>query len=180
MEQKVSTSKSALQYGALFGVLMILEFVIVYVMDVDPISNPTTGIIINTLNYLVFPVSIITIGCVNYKKNLNNGFVSFVECLKIGVTICLIAGLIYGVFSAVFNMIFPEFVEDIMKKTRQVMLQQNPNMSSEQAEMAISMTKKFMNPAIVIPATVAMFSFMGLIFSLIIGAFVKNENPHSA
>ncbi len=180
MEQKVSTSKSALQYGALFGVLMILEFVIVYVMDVDPISNPTTGIIINTLNYLVFPVSIITIGCVNYKKNLNNGFVSFVECIKIGVTICLIAGLIYGVFSAVFNMIFPEFVEDIMKKTRQVMLQQNPNMSSEQAEMAISMKKKFMNPAIVIPATVAMFSFMGFIFSLIIGAFVKNENPHSA
>ena len=180
MEQKVSPSKSALQYGALFGVLMILEFVIVYVMDVDPITNPTTGIIINIVNYLVFPVSIISIGCVNYKKNLNNGFVTFGDCLKIGVTICLIAGLIYGVFSAVFNMIFPEFVEDIMKKTRQVMLQQNPNMTSEQAEMAISMTKKFMNPAIVIPATVAMFSFMGLIFSLIIGAFVKNENPHSA
>ena len=180
MEQKVSPSKSALQYGALFGVLMILEFVIVYVMDVDPITNPTTGIIINIVNYLVFPVSIISIGCVNYKKNHNNGFVTFGDCLKIGVTICLIAGLIYGVFSAVFNMIFPEFVEDIMKKTRQVMLQQNPNMTSEQAEMAISMTKKFMNPAIVIPATVAMFSFMGLIFSLIIGAFVKNENPHSA
>jgi hypothetical protein len=180
MEKKVSPSKSALQYGALFGVLMILEFVIVYVMDVDPITNPTTGIIINILNYLVFPVSIISIGCVNYKKNLNNGFVTFGECLKIGVTICLIAGLIYGVFSAVFNMIFPEFVEDIMKKTRQVMLQQNPNMTSEQAEMTISMTKKFMNTAIVIPATVAMFSFMGLIFSLIIGAFVKNENPHTA
>jgi hypothetical protein len=180
MDQKVSPSKSALQYGALFGVLMVLEFVIVYVMDIDPISNPTTGIVINTLNYLIFPVSIITFGSVNFKKNLNNGFVSFGECLKIGVTICLIAGLIYGVFSAVFNMIFPEFVEEIMKKTRQVMLQQNPNMTSEQAEMAISMTKKFMNPAIVIPATVAMFSFTGLIYSLIIGAFVKNENPHSA
>ncbi len=180
MDQKVSPSKSALQYGALFGVLMVLEFVIVYVMDIDPISNPTTGIVINTLNYLIFPVSIITFGSVNFKKNLNNGFVTFGECLKIGVTICLIAGLIYGVFSAVFNMIFPEFVEEIMKKTRQVMLQQNPNMTSEQAEMAISMTKKFMNPAIVIPATVAMFSFIGLIYSLIIGAFVKNENPHSA
>jgi hypothetical protein len=180
MDQKVSPSKSALQYGALFGVLMVLEFVIVYVMDIDPILNPTTGIVINTLNYLIFPVSIITFGSVNFKKNLNNGFDSFGECLKIGVTICLIAGLIYGVFSAVFNMIFPEFVEEIMKKTRQVMLQQNPNMTSEQAEMAISMTKKFMNPAIVIPATVAMFSFIGLIYSLIIGAFVKNENPHSA
>ena len=99
----MSPSKSALQYGALFGILMVLEFVIVYVMDVDPISNPAAGIIINTLNYLVFPVSIITISCMNYKKNLNNGFISFGECLKIGVTICLIAGLIYGVFSAVFR-----------------------------------------------------------------------------
>jgi hypothetical protein len=179
MEQKISPSKSAILYGALFGVLMVLEFVIVYVMDVDPITNPSTGIIINILNYLIFPVSIITIGCMNYKKNLNNGFVTFGECLKIGVTICLLAGLIYGVFSAVFNMIFPEFVEDILRKTKQVMLQQNPNMTSDQVEIGISITKKFMNPAIVIPATVAMFSFMGLIFSLIIGAFVKNENPHS-
>ena len=115
----------------------------------------------------------------NYKKNLNNGFISFGECLKIGVTICLIAGLIYGVFSAVFNMIFPEFIEDLMKKTRQVMLKQNPTMTSAQVEMAISMTKKFMSPAIVIPVTIAMYSFMGLIYSLIIGAFVKNDNPQS-
>ena len=179
MEQKMSPSKSALQYGALFGILMVLEFVIVYVMDVDSISNPAAGIVINTMNYLVFPVSIITISCMNYKKNLNNGFISFGECLKIGVTICLIAGLIYGVFSAVFNMIFPEFIEDLMKKTRQVMLKQNPSMTSAQAEMAISMTKKFMSPAIVIPATIAMYSFIGLIYSLIIGAFVKNDNPQS-
>lgn len=38
MEQKVSPSKSALQYGALFGVLMVLEFVIVYVMDFDQLQ----------------------------------------------------------------------------------------------------------------------------------------------
>lgn len=179
MEQKISPSKSALQFGLLFGILMVLEFVIVYVIDVDPISNPTAGIVINTLNYLVFPVSIITFSCMNYKKNLNNGFISFGECLKIGVTICLIAGLIYGIFSAVFNMVFPEFMEDLLKKTRQVILKQNPTMTSDQVEMAISMTKKFMNPAIVIPVTVAMYSFIGLIYSLIIGAFVKNDNPQS-
>jgi hypothetical protein len=179
MEQKMSPSKSAIQYGALFGILMVLEFVIVYVMDVDPISNPAAGIVINALNYLVFPISIITVGCMNYKKKLNNGFISFGECLKIGVTICLIAGLIYGIFSAVFNMVFPEFIEDLMKKTRQVMLKQNPTMTSAQVEMAISMTKKFMSPAIVIPVTIAMYSFMGLLYSLIIGAFVKNDNPQS-
>ena len=179
MEQKKSPSKSALQYGVLFGILMVLEFVIVYVMDIDPISNPAAGIVINTLNYLLFPVSIITIGCLNYKKKLNEGFISFGECLKIGVTICLIAGLIYGIFSVVFNMIFPEFMEEILKKTKQVMLQQNPTLTTAQLDMAMSMTKKFMSPALMVPVTVAMYSFIGLIYSLIIGAFVKNDNPQS-
>jgi len=131
------------------------------------------------MNYLVFPVSIITIGCLNYKKKLNEGFISFGECLKIGVTICLIAGLIYGIFSVVFNMIFPEFMEEILKKTKQVMLQQNPSLTTAQLEMAMSMTKKFMSPALMVPVTVAMYSFIGLIYSLIIGAFVKNDNPQS-
>lgn len=179
MEQKKSPSKSALQYGVLFGILMVLEFVILYVMDIDPITNPSAGIVINTMNYLVFPVSIITIGCLNYKKKLNEGFISFGECLKIGVTICLIAGLIYGIFSVVFNMIFPEFMEEILKKTKQVMLQQNPTLTTAQLDMAMSMTKKFMSPALMVPVTVAMYSFIGLIYSLIIGAFVKNDNPQS-
>ena len=179
MEQTSSPSKSALQYGILFGVFMILEFVISYVMNIDPITNPTAGVIINVLNYLILPVTLIFIGCDNYKKKLNGGFISFGECLKIGVSICFIAGLIYALFSVVFNMIFPEFTEEILKKTRQVMLKQNSSMTSEQLEMAMSMTKKFMSPVFVIPITLAMFSFIGLIHSLIIGAFVKNEKPQS-
>lgn len=179
MEQKISPSKSALQFGILFGIFMVLEFVLLYVLNIDPITNPTVGIIVNVLNYLVLPVALIYIGCDNYKKKLNNGFISFGESLKIGVTICLIAGLIYALFSIAFNLMFPEFMDEILRKTRQVMLQQNPDMTSQQLEMAMSMTKKFMSPALVVPVTVAMFSFIGLLYSLIIGAIVKNEKPQS-
>lgn len=179
MEQKISPSKSALQFGILFGIFMVLEFVILYILNIDPITNPTVGIIVNVLNYLVLPVILITLGCTNYKQKLNGGFISFGECLKIGVTICLVAGLIYALFSIVFNMVFPEFMEDVLKKTRQVMLQQSPELTSEQLDMAIAMTKKFMSPALVVPVTVAMFSFIGLIYSLIVGAVVKNDKPQS-
>ena len=137
MEEKISPSKSALQYGILFGVFMVLEFVLLYVLNIDPITNPTVGIVVNILNYLVLPVILITVGCNNYKKKLNFGFISFGECLKIGVTICLIAGLIYALFSIVFNMIFPVFMEEFLKKTRQVMLNQNQTMTSEQLKMEI-------------------------------------------
>jgi ethanolamine transporter EutH len=179
MEQKISPSKSALPYGILFGIFMVLEFVILYVLNIDPITNPTVGIVVNVLNYLVLPVILIIIGCNNYKKKLNFGFISFGECLKIGVTICLIAGLIYALFSIVFNLIFPEFMDEILKKTRQVMVQKSPELTSEQLDMAMTMTKKFMSPALVVPVTVVMFSFIGLIYSLIIGAFVKNDKPQS-
>jgi hypothetical protein len=179
MEQKISPSKSALQLGILFGIFMVLEFVILYVLNVDPISNPTIGVIINLFNYLIVPVSIITYGCINFKQKFNNGFVTFGECLKIGVSICVIASLIYAVFSVIFNLIFPEFINEVIQKMRQVMLKQNPSMTTEQLEMALSMTKKFMSPYIAIPTTIVMYSFIGLIYSLIIGAFVKKENPQS-
>jgi hypothetical protein len=59
------------------------------------------------------------------------------------------------------------------------MLAKNPDMTSEQMEMGLSMVKKFMNPLIVLPVTLAMYSFFGLIYSLIIGAIVKNDKKQS-
>ena len=179
MEKTISPSKSAIQFGVVFGVLMIFEFVISYVLNIDPIKNKSYGIIANTLNFMVFPLVFISIGCNNFKNKLNNGFISFGESLKIGVTICVFAALLYAIFNAVFNMIFPEFVEDILIKTKDVMLQQNPNMTSEQVETAISWTRKFLSPALSIPVTIVMYAFFGLIYSLIIGAIIKKDRQQS-
>jgi hypothetical protein len=179
MEKTISPSKSALQFGVLFGIIMILELVVSFVFDINPATNKGYGIFINVLNFLILPVTLILVGCNNYKNKLNSGFISFGEALKIGVTICVIAALLYAVFSAVFNMIFPEFAEEMLRNAKQAMLLQNPDMPKEQMEMGLSWAKKFMNPAIAIPFTVAMYAFIGLIYSLIIGAIVKKERPIS-
>lgn len=173
-----STSKSAIQLGILFGVIMVLEFVVSYVLDIDPISNPMAGTIMNTGNYLILPVLFIAMACSSYKKS-NFGFISFGQCLKTGVTLCLIAGLIYALFSVVFNLIFPEFVEEIIKKTKAVMIHSNPQMTAEQLEMGMTWTRKLMNPMLAVPFTLLMFCFIGLIYSLIIGAIVKKDQPQS-
>ena len=179
MENTASPTKSGLQYGVLFGIIMIFEFVVSYVLDIDPIQNRSIGIVMNLFNFLIFPILFIYLGCSNYKNKLNSGFITFGECLKIGVSICTLAGLLYGLFSGAFGMIFPEFMDEVLRKTKGVMLSQNPDMPSEQVEMALSWTKKFMNPTIAIPFTVAMYAFLGLIYSLIIGAIMKKENPQS-
>lgn len=179
MERSVSPGKSGLVYGVLFGVIMILEFVIMYIIGMRSLVGTSAGVIVNIANYLVLPLLFIYLGCINYKKNLNNGFISFGEALKVGVSITFIAALIYGLFNIAFNFIYPDFINEMISITQDDMIKQNPNITSKEMEMGIEMMKKFMNPLIVLPVTLAMYSFFGLIYSLIVGAIVKNENPQS-
>jgi tetrahydromethanopterin S-methyltransferase subunit F len=179
MEKSVSPGKSGLIFGILFGVIMVLEFVIMYIIGMRSLVGTSAGVIVNIANYLILPLIFIYLGCINYKKNLNNGFISFGESLKIGVSITFIAGLVYGLFNIAFNFIFPEFINEMISISKNEMIKQNPNITSKEMEMGLTMMKKFMNPLIVFPVTLAMYSFIGLIYSLIVGAIVKNENPQS-
>jgi hypothetical protein len=179
MERSVSPGKSGLLYGVLFGVIMILEFVIMYIIGMRSLVGTSAGLVVNIANYMVLPLLFIYLGCANYKKNLNNGFISFGEALKIGVSITFIAALLYALFNIAFNFIYPEFINEMISITKDDMIKQNPNITSKEMEMGVAMMKKFMNPLIVLPVTLAMYSFFGLIYSLIVGAIVKNENPQS-
>ena len=175
---KQSPAKAGLFLGLIFGLIMVLQTIIGYVMDINPVSYPTYGLILNFLNFLILPVILIYLGCTNFKK-MNGGFASFGESLKVGVTICVIAGLVAGLFTIIFNAIFPEYVEDLMRKTRLIMLSDENNMTEEQVDMAIGVTRKFMSPFIAIPSTIAIYAFIGLLYSLIIGAIVKKDRNQS-
>lgn len=178
MKEKTSPSKSALQFGVLFGVIMILQLVISYVLNIGA-ENKTYGIIISILNYLILPLLFIYLGCDNYKKNYNNGFIKFGECVKIGMSIALVASLIYGVFYILFNLIFPEFLPDLIRKMTSMTQKENPNLTSEQLEMSMSVMKKMMNPYITVPLAIVMNCFIALIHSSIIGAIIKRDRPQS-
>ena len=177
MDKNISPAKSGTMYGLLFGVIMVLEFVIMYVIGMKSLVNSSVGVIVNIANYLVLPLIFIYLGCNHYKKDINNGFISFSECLKTGVSITVIAGLVYAIFSVIFNLIFPEFINEMLEISKEGMITQNPNITSKELEMGLSMVKKFMNPLIVLPVTLVMYSLIGLIYSLIIGAIVKNDKP---
>ncbi|CAM3703178.1 DUF4199 domain-containing protein [Flavobacterium chungbukense] len=177
MDVKISPAKSGTPYGVLFGVIMILEFVVMYVIGMKSLVNSSFGIIVNLANYLVLPVLFIFLGCNQYKKKINNGFISLSECLKTGVSITVLAALIYAAFNVIFNLIFPDFVNEMLDITKSEMIAKNPQMTAKELEMGLGMVKKFMNPFIVFPVTLVMYALIGLIYSLIIGAIVKNEKP---
>ena len=178
MEQKTSPAKSSVQFGILFGVIMILELVISFLLNIGA-DNKSFGIVINLLNYLILPFTFIFLACNHYKKNINNGFVNFSECINIGLSVAFLASLLYGVFYIVFNMIFPEFLTDLIAKITTITIKENPNMTQEQLDMSMSIVKKVMNPYIAAPLAIAMNCFIALLHSLVIGAIVKKDRLNS-
>lgn len=175
MENQTTPAKHALKFGLFFGLIMGAEFIIGYIMNIDPQSNKSFGIAINILNYLILPFVFIFIACNSYKNKLNNGFITFGQCLKIGVLLAVIAALVYGVFYTVFYYAIPEYFDVMLDKMNKILKEQNAQMTDEQIDMAISMTKKFMSPVIAVPLTAAIFAFVGLLHSLVVGAIVKKD-----
>jgi len=177
MDVKLSPAKTGTPYGILFGVIMILEFVIMYVVGMKSLVNSPVGVIVSIANYLVLPILFIFLGCNQYKNKVNNGFITLSECLKTGVSITVLAALLYAVFSVIFGFIFPEFLNETLEITKSEMIAKNPQMTAKELETTLEMIKKFSSPFIVFPVTLVMYALIGLVYSLIIGAIVKNEKP---
>ena len=174
MENQKTTTKIGLEYGIFFGSAMVLVFVIIYAMGIDLFENPMIGTTSSLLSYIVFPVTFISLAIVAYKK-ANQGYLSIGESIKTGVTVAFIAAAIMALFNVVFNMIFPEYMDEILSQTRKIMMKQNPSMTSAQINQALEMTKKFSSPIFSVPLTILIFTFVGLIYSLIIGAINKKD-----
>lgn len=177
MKETITPGKSAMNFGIAFGIIMVLQFLIMYVLNVNPEESPTVGVIINVLNYLILPFTLIYLAANNYKVKINQGFISLGQTIKIGLTVCSIAALIYGVFYLIFDFIFPEFKEELFNRIQEITVKQNPTLTSEQLKMSMKFVKTFMNPYIVVPFTIVMYCVIGLIHSLVVGVIIKKDKP---
>ncbi|AWM12854.1 DUF4199 domain-containing protein [Flavobacterium sp. NRK F10] len=177
MEQTISPSKSAVNYAIVFGIVMILEFVIMYAFNLSAQTNPTIGVIINVLNYLILPFTFIYLAANDFKNKINNGYISFGQTLKVGLSLCALAAVIYGIFYFIFDFIFPEFKTEVISQIQEITVKQNPNMTADQLKMSMKFVEMFMKPYVAIPFSIVMYSVIGLIHSLIVGAIVKKDKP---
>lgn len=175
MKEIVSPAKSAINYGIYYGIVLILEFVLMYVLDIDPQESPAIGVIINVTNYLILPLLFIYLAAKNYKFSFNSGYISLSETIKIGLTVCVLASLIYGIFYIIFDYLVPEFKEELLTKIQEITVKKTPNITSEQLKMSMKFVKMFMNPYVTVPVTMLMYCVLGLIHSLIVGLIVKKD-----
>lgn len=170
--QTASTKKIGLNYGLILGLISVAFSVIIWVLGYA-IERPWWTSVLS----FVIMLLVIVYGLKAFKSG-NSGFMSLGQAIKTGLTIALIAGIISALYTYVFvTVIEPDFVGQILEETERQMYEQNPNITSEQAEMGLSMTEKFTSPWMMAIFTIIGSLFFGFIISLIAGLIMKNNKP---
>ncbi|MDZ7897304.1 MAG: DUF4199 domain-containing protein [Arcicella sp.] len=166
MENQTTTTRTALKWGVIIGIISMLystAYLVAGQIGNQALSYPI---------YVVIGVGIYL--AMNEFKKENQGFMSYGQGLGLGTLMSAISGLISSFFSmAYMKFIDPTITDQIMKKAVEDM--EKKGIPDEQIDQAMEMSKIFMNPG-------AMFIFglfgsilIGFILSLIIAAIVKKD-----
>ena len=168
MENQTTTTRTALKWGVIIGIISILYSTAIMVSG--QIGNQVLGYLV----YLIIAVGIYL--AINDFKKENQGFISYGQGLGLGVLKCTIVGLISGFFTfAYMKFIDPTITEQMMKKAVEEM--EKKGLPDDQIEKAMEYSKMFMNPGVLFIVGLIGTVFIGLILSLIIAAILKKDKP---
>lgn len=120
----------------------------------------------------IIALAAIIIFCIQYGKQKIDG-VTFGNVFGYGFKIALLVSILMTVYALLsFFVIFPEIIDQILVKTRTDM-EAKGNMTDEQIDQAISITKKFMQPLPLALVTLVVTLFFNTIAALLGAAFTK-------
>ena len=139
--------------------------------------NEQRSVIPSILNNVVI-IAFLVYSIIQYRDNLNNGFISYSESLKLGTSIAFFSSVIMAVYTFIFiNYLNPDMLVSILEQTEQAILQSNPEISDDELDLALSMTSKLTQPHWLMIMGVLSGTFLGFFFSAIISFFVKSTDP---
>lgn len=168
MENKAT--KTMLTFGLILGFASILIELVNYAFG--NIYQPHW--IISLLKFVV-PIVLLSYGIYTFK-NANNGYLKIGEAIKIGLGISLISAIIGIFYYLIFtNFLEPNFQENLRAYIENMYMEKFPDMDEAMVENAVNMATKFTKPLFIIPFTIGISLFFGLIISAIAGAIMKNE-----
>ena len=164
MENKVT---SHIVKGSILGAIGIIFSVVVYVFNLYEVTW------LNMINYAIVIGGLIY-SCILFS-NENNNNVKFGDIFAHGfktTSVLIVITVLYTVISMKF--LFPDMVDKIIEISRKKMAE-NPQMTDEMIDQAITMTKKFFFPFAIGGAIIGT-AFIGALASLV-GAAVAKKNP---
>lgn len=152
--------------GIMIALVLIVFSLVIQFMDL------TQNKALSSIGLLLFVAGIIW-SCIYYAKQ-QDANVTFGNVFSDGFKTSAGVAALMVVFTFIsFKLLFPESIDKILEQSRQDMVKKN--MTDDQIDMAISMTKKFFMP-FAIGGAILLYLILGAIASLI-GAGIAKKNP---
>ncbi|MDZ7933701.1 MAG: DUF4199 domain-containing protein [Emticicia sp.] len=166
--EKASTARIALKWGIITAIVSIIYTIVYYKTRLFqiPILSWMTFI------FLLFGLII----CIKEFKTTENSIISFSESLSLGTLMSAITGLVYQIFSNVYNTYIDPSVVEKMELIYKNQLQAQ-GLSPEKVVSEIEDAAKYTTPGLVFIEGIILHIIFGFVFSLIVSAIVKNSKP---
>jgi hypothetical protein len=170
MEEKVSVWKANLTNGVILGLIGIVYTLVVYFFDLT--LNKVQGYV-----FLVILIVALYFLIKSYRDNYLHGQMTYGQAVGAGMVIFLYYSIISAIFTYIlFAFIDPGLIDKQIAFAEEVM--QKRGLPQEAMDAAMKIQQKMIKPGIIAPMSLLSNMLYGLIMSLIIGIFVKNEgNP---
>jgi len=170
-EKKPSPSGNALNYGLITGAVLIVYSLLLYIANLY--LNKSLGYV----GY-VFLLGGMVWGTLEYRKKVTNGFLTYGQAFSS----CFLIGLFAGILGAIYMFIFaqfinPGFVNEIIEQARIQM--QAKNLTDDQIETALSYTRKFTSPVMMMIWGLVGYALVSVVLGLLAAIFLKKEDPNA-
>lgn len=163
--ENVSPVKTALKWGLITGVVMIVLSLVSYY------GGMTQNSAMQWLTYALLALGIF-LGVRTHRDKDLGGYLSYGRGVGTGVLIALFAGVLLSVFILLFyGVIDPAALDELKRIQEEGMYEQG--MSDEQIDASMN----FVTPGIMALFTLPSITFFGLILSLVVAAGLKKNKP---
>ena len=169
-EKKKSVSTNALMYGALIAGVGIAYSLILYIFDQS--MNRWLG----NVSFLFYIGGMIW-GTLQYRKQYMGDFMSYSQAVNCAFQIGFYAAIMLGVYTFIFfNFIDPGMIDKIIAATREQIVAKNPQLSEDQVEKAVSISRYFTNSYVLPIMSLVTSAIFSIILALIVAIFLKRED----
>ncbi|MDA7636842.1 DUF4199 domain-containing protein [Flavobacteriaceae bacterium] len=169
-EPKDALKSTVLNYGLIMGGLSVAFTIMLFIMDLHYQNSS-----IQQWTSLLIMAGSIVFGQLAYKQ-LNDGFISLGEGIKIGIGIVALGssiGILYGLFQG--YVLDPDTMSKAMDYAINQAIDQNPELTDEMIEAIEGAFEFFANPLLQSAIGITVSLFFGCLISLLTGLAVKKN-----
>jgi MFS family permease len=172
MENQTNSKSLIINFGIYLGVATVLISLMTYAlgMHLDPHWS------VSVISGILF-IGLIVFGIKKYKE-INEGFLSWGQGVKIGVGIAIVAALIGTIYNYLFmTFLEPDFLSQMMEVSNQKLLDQGQ--TEEQIEAINEMSSAFQSPLLIAALGIIGSAVGGFVVAAIAAAIMKKSEEET-